>query len=966
MKDTLEEGKMLLAMLTETWLREQLDAELSIDGYTLFRVDRSRQKKNRGRNSGGVAVYLKSTMAADIVFEFSSGVIEAICLKIEALNLILCAVYRQPDNPAGGHRSTAEQFGEFIKKLSDELSSQPSPTPNIVIGGDFNIPHASWPSGSATPGVSPDERNILDLVSDLSSQHFLTQISNEATHRGGNILDLLLTNCPDHFLSCEVTPTAPISSHHMVQFSTLLHTGTSVSYQEKSPTSAFDQVNIFSEDVNWPAIQASLEDVDWTGEFRNHSTTEILHVLTSKCEALALEHAPTKIKRKSKYSRIPRHRRILMRKRTRIRKSFHACSSPIRRSSILVKLTEIEKKLQESYQSQEQHDETMAVNNIKNNSKFFFTYARKKAKLSVPVGPLKDSTGNLVNSPMEIANILSNQYEGAFSKPAQIDLDFNHIPDNMIQDIEFTEQDIIDAIDEVPSNSAPGPDRFPAMFLKKCKHELAKPLHLLWRKSLDTGNIPDVFKFSNIIPIHKGGCRSTAKNYRPVALTSHLVKIFEKVIRSKLVSHIEGHGLMNPNQHGFRAGRSCVSQLLQHYDQITQWLEDGQNVDVIYLDFSKAFDKLDIMITLQKLYNLGIAGKLYDWIEQFLTNRRQCVLVSGAVSDQVHVSSGVPQGSVLGPLMFLILLGDIDANVAHSHVSSFADDTRVFTGIKNVEDSQQLQEDLNKIYDWAKRNNAEFNSTKFESLRYGNNEILKQSTSYTASNDETIEASAHVRDLGVQMSPEANFSQHISDISISASLKCAWILRVFKTRDRVALVTLWKSLVAPVLEYCCQLWNPSAAGLIQKLEAVQHSYLSKIAGVQSFDYWQQLSVLKMPSLQRRRERYVCIYVWKMLEGLVPNFGLQSSYSTRRGRSCIVPTVRRVASQRVQTIRHTSMGVLGPRLFNHLPQTVRDVSGCSVETFKNNLDKYLDTIPDEPRIPKLVKYCSKSSNSLIAY
>ena len=215
------------------------------------------------------------------------------------------------------------------------------------------------------------------------------------------------------------------------------------------------------------------------------------------------------------------------------------------------------------------------------------------------------------------------------------------------------------------------------------------------------------------------------------------------------------------------------------------------------------------------------------------------------------------------------------------------------------------------------------------------------------------------------MNPDATFTQHIRDLRTSASLKCAWILRVFKTRDRLSLVTLWKSLVAPVLEYCCQLWNPSTIGLIQSLEAVQHSFFSKIAGFRSLDYWEQLSTLRMPSLQMRRERYLTIYVWKILEGLVPNFGLESTHRARRGRSCLVPTVGRAASHVVQTIRHNSMAVLGPRLFNHLPRNVRDVSGCSVETFKRALDKYLDTVPDEPRIPKLFKYCSKSSNSLLA-
>ena len=180
------------------------------------------------------------------------------------------------------------------------------------------------------------------------------------------------------------------------------------------------------------------------------------------------------------------------------------------------------------------------------------------------------------------------------------------------------------------------------------------------------------------------------------------------------------------------------------------------------------------------------------------------------------------------------------------------------------------------------------------------------------------------------------------------------------------LITLWKSLVAPALDYCCQLWSPSALGLIQSLEGVQSSFFNKIAGMASLDYWDQLKALKMVSLQRRRERYICMYVWKVLEGLVPNFGLQSTHSMRRGRNCIVPAVNRAGPQRYQTVRYNSMGVLGPRLINHLPSCIRDMTGCSVDSFKKALDKHLDSIPDEPRLPRLVKFCSKASNSILEY
>ena len=180
------------------------------------------------------------------------------------------------------------------------------------------------------------------------------------------------------------------------------------------------------------------------------------------------------------------------------------------------------------------------------------------------------------------------------------------------------------------------------------------------------------------------------------------------------------------------------------------------------------------------------------------------------------------------------------------------------------------------------------------------------------------------------------------------------------------MITLWKSLIAPIFDYCSQLWFPRTQGSIQKLEIIQKNFLSKVDGLSGMDYWEQLSELKMSSLERRRERYICIYVWKILESQVPNFGLSFRLNKRRGRLCIIPPAKKKASHKLQTLRFNSMATFGPRLFNHLPATVRNISGCSLRVFKSALDCHLTAIPDEPRVPKLVRYCQKSSNSIIDY
>ena len=960
-------------MLTETWLRDHLDAELQIPNYSLYRADRNRAKKRRGRNSGGVAIYLRNDIAAhaEVLLQYSNGVNEALCIKLEPQHLILCTLYRQPDDPVGGNRSTSNEFRELLGDLTEVLENLPSPSPNILIGGDFNLPKVSWPSCSPLTGSSSDDKKMTHMLAEFCSQHFLVQLTNQPTHNGGNVLDLLLTNNEISFSFDSASPTSPVSSHFLV-VGTEISPSAEQTHAPGAPTSVFDQLNFFDENTKWVEMSRELENINWALLFEDKSVENSLELFIKTCEEVAIRFTPPKVsQQRAQGSRpkIPRDRRILMRKRIRLRKQYNNTINVSRKASIRMRLAEIERKLQDSYKSQEMFTEAKAVEAIKANPKYFYKYAKKKSKTVSPVGPLKDHNGCIKSNPLEMANILSDQFKSAFSIPSQQAPDQGSRIPELLSDIDFTMESILSAIDEVSYNSAPGPDRFPAILLKNCKNALCKPLYFIWRKSLDTGEIPLLLKTSSIIPIFKDGDRKVAKNYRPVALTSHLIKVFEKVVRNVLVIHLESNNLMNPNQHGFRAGHSCLSQLLHHHDCMTKLLEEGKNVDVIYLDFAKAFDKLDFAITLNKLSSMGVAGKIYRWIKSFLTAREQYVYVDGHKSEVELVLSGVPQGSVIGPLLFLVLLNDIDNNINFSRVSSFADDTRVMAGICSSRDASLLQADLDLIYQWAESNNAVFNSSKFELLRYGRNEEIKTTTSYTSNHGNIIQNknnNNYVRDLGITLSDDATFSHHIANITLSASLKCGWILRTFKNREEGLMMTLWKSLVLPILDYCSQLWSPSTEGQIQKIEKVQVCYVRKIIGLSNLDYWQQLARLGLYSLQRRRERYRIIYIWKVLEEMVPNFGIVPKYNKRTGRYCMVPAIRSSATCRTQTIRFSSMGVNGPIAFNHLPVRLRNMSNCSVDAFKCALDKYLKTVPDQPRVPGLVRYCLKGGNSITDY
>ena len=197
-------------------------------------------------------------------------------------------------------------------------------------------------------------------------------------------------------------------------------------------------------------------------------------------------------------------------------------------------------------------------------------YARKKSKIKTKIGPLIDKNGNLTMRNKEMADILSKQYAQVFSEPISPDAQDFNAEANEITETIVTENDIMKAINELSPSSAAGPDGFPALLLKHCKEELSIPLCHLWKiSSLEKGIVPTELKKSTIAPIYKGGNKSLAVNYRPVALTSHVIKIFEKVIRNHIVQYMNENNLFNPNQHGFRSGRSCVSQLLEQHIKLT-------------------------------------------------------------------------------------------------------------------------------------------------------------------------------------------------------------------------------------------------------------------------------------------------------------------------------------------------------------------------------------------------------------
>jgi len=830
----------------------------------------------------------------------------------------------------------------------------------------------SWPDGEILPGGSKVEQLQSQILQETCRKLFLTQYIVEPT-RGQNILDLAFTNNDNLINHYEVTPTI-VSDHSLltIQLNHKLDLPKDENQQDNKPIlSKLD----FTQ-MNWTNLNEEFSEINWDHLFTNTNPIMKMDIFQHKLEEICSKHTELKKITSSKRNIIPKAQQIRYRKIIKLTKRIHNTSSPYQLRKVLQKLHKLENQLIEDHLSKRLDQETTAIRTLKQNPKAFYNFTKRFSKTTSTIGPFMKN-GQFTSEPMEMANMLNDQYKSMFSEPDQTKSVtdghpfFHKCPEEIdkpkIIDIEFGEEDIEKAIDKIPTTSAPGPDGIPAILLKNCKKSLSTPIYYIWRDSLDKGIVPSNLKEAEIIPIHKGGSKAYPKNYRPISLTSHITKLFERVVRKEMIDYLEKNGFMNKNQHGFRKGHSCLSQLITHYNNILNALECGNNIDTVYLDFAKAFDKVDHGILSHKLRQFGIKGKLGHWIHDFLSGRSQYVRISGSVSPKISVTSSVPQGTVLGPALFLILISDIDHGIdVTTNVSSFADDTRVSRSITNSQDVDQLQCDLEKIYIWQRENNMEFNAGKFELLRYGKDNEIKESTGYTNPQRDQITMKNNTRDLGIIMSDTATFNDHINKVHTKCTQLCGWIFRTFITRDEYTMKVLWTSFIQPQLDYCSQLWAPYKQCHIQKLEGILRSYTSRIPTISHLSYWQRLSHLKMSSIQRRIERYKIIYTWKSIENLVPSIGISTYHNQRKGRLCRIPPLNNKSPKYIQTIKENSLIITGPQLFNKTPPEVRNLTACPIEQFKTKLDNYLVGIPDEPRVPGYTQYTSKRNNSIMDY
>lgn len=936
--------------VTETWLKPHItNAQIAIPKYQALRSDRKQ------RDRGGTLMYIHEDIPFTEEESFDNGYCELVVCTTKPSDTIIASLYRPPD-------TSDELFSPmlvFLQKYIDEATKNKHK--EVIILGDFNLPCISWPENSVITNFSKHTTECARTLLSFMSQNFLSQYIDIPT-RKNNVLDLFLTNSANLVLHVESEETK-MSDHKLINIKTQYNLNSSVNTQKQSTDKhSFRALNLHKAD--YASIREHLKNVPWDDLRESCSAEEFSELFKLTVLQVCELNSPQRAECNNTINKYYRNRRILNRRRRKLQSKLNLTKTISPHKTRLIdnlntKLNDIYIQIKDSITAQKRDAEQRAVQKIKVNPRFFFSYCKKFDKRKSNTGPLLDSENKLQQDPKVMADLLQQQYTSVFSDPSSEKIrspSFEHLSENLLENITFSQDDIVSAISEIDTYAACGDEDIPAIVLKSCKEELSYPIWKIWRESLDTGVIPAAYKSQIITPVHKKGSKAKPSNYRPISLTSHVIKAFERVIRKKLVAFLEEENILCRNQHAFRKGRSCLTQLINYIDHVLQNFLENKDTDSIYLDFAKAFDKVDHTLLLEKLHAYRIRGKLHAWFVSYLRDRKQTVVVNGEKSFPAPVISGVPQGTVLGPILFILYLNDMRTCVKHSIISSFADDTRIQKGINIVEDKNLLQTDLNECISWSEANNMQMHADKFELLMHstGSSKFLQELpfssefNEYSTSDGTCIYPSNIVRDLGINIVPDLQWSPHINSICDNTRRLIAWSLSVFEDRSPDTMLHIYKALIRSKLEYVCPVWDSTKIEDIITLEGVQRYYTSKINTVYNLHYYDRLRSLKLMSLQRRRERYSIIMMFKIINGITPNdLHLQWTNSERRGVRVKIPPIARDAKSKYVTMFDNSFRVRAAMLWNTIPAklTVKP----SMESFKNGLTAYLYSLPDRPPI-----------------
>ena len=887
-----------IALITETWLRDSDTIQKYTDGFVEYRCDRV------GVVGGGCLLLVRGHFPqAPIPIPNLSDDIQLVgCVLHVNPPIQFLGVYRSPRSSA----TSDINFLNFVKETS--RSSY-----RLCIMGDFNAPKIDWLSRS--PRAAGFEHELISALDNHALVQHVRNVTRFRQHQSPSILDLVISRRHDDVADLTVSDPLGKSDHYTLTFRFVLF--------DPLPTAGFyrpfhkiDRLKLAeaASDMNWSSVNP---DNSWP-------------LLTENFRILTAQFAPlTKVGGRNKKPWLT----ASVKKALKIKRKAWSLYVDLKESWAYDRYKRFRNKAIAIARRARCKYESLIAKTAKVNPKRFFSYAKLKSKQKDTVSAVLYKDGEKFEGDQRIAEIFCDYFCSVFRVPTRRRLPLP--ASNALTFEEVTATEVQTALKSLNPWKSTGPDGIHPAVLIPLGPLLTDTLVQVFNNSLATCCLPADWKSATVVPIYKSGDRTVPRNYRPVSLTSIVVKLLERIIRDRICGFLQAQGYFNPGQHGFLKGRSCLTNLLAFFDQVTQLLDEGKEVDVCYLDFQKAFDSVNHELLIWKLRSLGINQTLCDWIEEFLKNRTFRVRVRNTLSKVATPTSGVPQGSILGPLMFLIYINDITEGL-NSPCFLYADD------IKLVGDSNTsvLQSDLIKLVDWTQKWDLPLNALKCHLLTSASQRTL---TLPLSSGPHQLNSVDSARDLGIMVTSKFTPSSQC-EAAAAKALRALFSLRsVIINRTSEVMLPLYSAIVRPHLEYCVQAWAPYLKKDVIVLERVQRLATRMMLDVRELSYKDRLKRLKLFSLERRRLRGDLIEVFKY--SLDPNsspvghlFTLRRNTGLR-GHSL---TLAKVRSRLL--VRHHFFANRVVNSWNKLPATV--VLSTSVDSFKSALDAVWDDIfPD---------------------
>lgn len=844
----LRDAGSAIVFVTETWLDNTVtDGMLDPDSlYTFYRRDRP------CTFGGGVmAAVPKGFNTYQIAIPNQFLNVEVVCFEmITTLDTFRFIVsYRPPEFNASGR--------DYMHKLYDCFTYLCDTSHTVVLVGDFNLRLIDWSVPSAV------DDSIHSLFLDFCNEFGFSQFVNSPT-REDSILDLVLSNDPYIVSSLNLSSSFSTSDHCTVNFSLVLDNHDS-STGKCSPVYDFDSINVdITTLTNALLCHPFNESIVLTG-----SADEVWDQFIKPVYAAIRQCVPTKVKtnkaRKfaAKKKRYPNHINRAVNKKAALWRKLRIDKSAANKAAYSCQAALCRKLIFEYQKSLE----LLLIK--KDNLGSFYRFINKQLSSKSGIGPLKSSANNIVTNDCEKAKMFSNYFSSVFTSDDGVVPVFNQrVPDGVGLDTVIFSSDLIcKAVNKFRNGSASGPDGIPPSFLKQFKGVLSGPLCILFRYLFDLNELPVEWKSANITPVFKKGLSSDISNYRPISLTSTFCKLFERLVQQQLLQYLYHHKLITRHQHGFLARHSTCTQLLECINDWSLALRNRHAVDAVYFDFAKAFDTVSHTKLLQKLSCYGINGSLLNIISNFLNDRCQRVVLPDGTSDSKIVTSGVPQGSVLGPLLFLLYINDIaDYFTDKVCIKLFADDIKIYFEIVNDTDPAIFQSSINYISEWADIWQLQLAPAKCQHIRVG---LARNATNVQYSlNNNILSTADKCRDLGVIVDSHLTFNEHIDSIVSRAHLRASQILRCFASKDPETLFKAFTTYVRPLLEYCSPVWSPVTIGNINRIESVQRRFTKRLNGLAFVPYDERLLLLNAERLEIRRLRTDLITCYKIMHGYV--------------------------------------------------------------------------------------------------